>query len=568
MPNFRSLVIRLMALVCLTLATPCFAQNEDPAPAPTTQQATPASAQQAEVPKTDFLNDTLETFNGWVYTALFFSITGDAFDIPLVDADGNPVLDDKGKPQVNAVPFPFILFVLVAGGVFFTFFYSFIGIRGIRHAVEIVRGKYDSEGDEGDVSHFRALTSALSATVGLGNIAGVAIAIQIGGPGAMLWMIIAAFFGMSLKFNSCTLAQMYRRKNPDGSVSGGPMFYLDMGIRALADGRFTGIAKAFGVIYALMIIGGSFGGGNMFQANQSFGAINATFELSGWMAHAFGIGLAVMVALVIIGGIQRIGAATSRIVPLMVGIYVIASLFIIFTNISAIPETIATICKMAFTDNAMYGGMVGVLVKGFQRASFSNEAGIGSAAVAHAAAKTDEPVREGLVAMLEPVVDTMLVCTMTAMVVVITGVWNDPALLEAGGDLKGVQLTAAAFATEIWWFPYILTICVLLFAYSTMISWAYYGERGWIYLVDHLGEGMGQRTLVVYRLLFVFFVYIGSIAKLQHVLDFSDLMILCMALPNVVGGALLAPTVRAALNNYWKRFLAGAFDEAPAAKAK
>ncbi len=522
----------------------------------------------------DSLNDALAEFNSWIGGALFFSVTGDIFNQPLVDDGGQPVLDEHGNQKERAVGFPFIVFILAAGGVFFTFFYRFIAMRGLQHAVDIVRGKYDRPEDEGDVSHFRALTSALSATVGLGNIAGVAIAIQVGGPGAILWMICAAFFGMSLKFNSCTLSQMFRKKNLDGTVSGGPMYYLDLGLQKVG-GPGSPVAmfgKALAFIYALMVMGGSFGGGNMFQANQSYRALEASFDISSepWFdiagtafgaADVVGVVLATLVALVIIGGIQRIGAATSRIVPAMVAIYVVASLFIIVVNIAEVPASLALIFRMAFTDNAAFGGIVGVLVMGVQRASFSNEAGIGSAAIAHAAAKTDQPVREGLVAMLEPVIDTMMVCLMTALVVVITGAWNDEALKAVDGDLKGVQLTAAAFGKEISWFPAVLTVSVLLFAYSTMISWAYYGERGWIYILDHFGEGAGHRTLIIYRSVFVFFVYMGAVAKLGEVLAFSDYMILCMALPNIVGGAVLSPTVRNSLTAYWRRFRAGDFTQ-------
>jgi AGCS family alanine or glycine:cation symporter len=522
----------------------------------TTSAAEPAAAKHESV-----LNHALGEFNGWVATVLFFSVTGNTFDIPEIDRDGEPVLDEHGKQKERGVGFPFIVFVLVAGGVFFSFFYRFINVRAIRHAIDIVRGKFDREEDAGDVSHFRALTSALSATVGLGNIAGVAIAIQMGGPGAVLWMMIAAFFGMSLKFNSCTLAQMFRRTNLDGSVSGGPMYYLDLGLRQVGgDGSPLAMAgKALAFVYALMIMGGSFGGGNMFQANQSFSAVASSFDVSPDGASTFGIVLAVLVGLVIIGGIQRIGAATARIVPAMVSIYVVASLYVIFANVSRVPETLGLIFSMAFSESAAFGGVVGVLVMGFQRASFSNEAGIGSAAVAHAAAKTDQPVREGMVAMLEPVIDTMLVCLMTALVVIMSGAWNDPALIDLGGDLKGVQLTAAAFSTEISWFPYVLTGCVLLFAYSTMISWAYYGERGWIYIVDHLGPGAGQRSLIGYRLIFVVFVYVGAVTKPGHVLNFSDYMILCMAFPNILGGVILAPTVKRALTKYWQSFQKGEF---------
>lgn len=490
------------------------------------------------------LNRALERFNGWVATALFFNVTGDIFTVPKVDERGNPVVGEDGRQEREVVGFPFIVFVLVAGGVYFTFFYRFISVRLFRHATDVVRGKFDSSAAEGDVSHFRALTSALSATVGLGNIAGVAIAIQLGGPGAVLWMMIAAFFGMSLKFNSCTLAQMFRRKNPDGTVSGGPMFYLDMGLRKVggAGSVLAKCGKGLGVVYACMIIGGSFGGGNMFQSNQAVSAARSSLGLGFEASHLMGVVLSVFVALVILGGIQRIGAATSRIVPLMVGLYVGASLFILATNASRLPHALGLVFEMAFSENALYGGTIGVMVKGFQRASFSNEAGIGSSAVAHAAAKTDYPVREGLVAMLEPVIDTMIVCLMTAMVVVVTGVWDDPTL-EAAGELTGVGLTSAAFGQELPWFRHVLAVCVVLFAYSTMISWAYYGERGWIYLVDHITPGLGQRSLSVYRVLFVFFVYVGAVTQLTHVLNFSDLMILCMAFPNIIGSVLLAPMV-------------------------
>lgn len=578
-----SVMVPLVAalLLCL-LAGPATAAQAADAPA---QEAAQLEGAAPSLPTPDtrqqnLLNRSLERFNGWLEALLFFSVTGDYFDVVEHDAAGQPLLDVQGRPKKRAVGVPFIVFVLVAGGVFFTFFYRFVSLRGLRHSIHIVRGKYDRENDAGDISHFRALTSALSATVGLGNIAGVAIAIQMGGPGAILWMLIAAFFGMSLKFNSCTLAQMFRRTNLDGSVSGGPMYYLDLGLAKIQKG--AGIVPIFGkalaFIYALMIMGGSFGGGNMFQANQSFQAIQSSFGLSdaAWFtlaglrfgaADVFGVVLASLVAVVIIGGIQRVGAATSRIVPAMVAIYVAASLFILATNVSQIPASMMLIFRMAFTENAAFGGVVGVLVMGFTRASFSNEAGIGSAAVAHAAAKTDEPVREGLVAMLEPVIDTMIVCLMTALVVVVTGTWNDPAMASVDGDLKGVLLTASAFGKEISWFPFVLTVSVLLFAYSTMISWAYYGERGWIYLFDHVSAGAGQRTLILYRIIFVGFVYVGTVTKLGNVLAFSDYMILCMALPNIVGGAILAPSVKRALEKYWTSFQRGEFEAAPTATA-
>lgn len=525
----------------------------------------PAHASQApaEPKQTDgfqeSLNSALKVFNGVVVDLLFFSVTGSAFDTPEVDAAGAPVLDEQtGEPKIKKVGFPFIVAVLVAGGIFYSFFYRWISLRAFRHAIDVVRGKFDDPEDEGEISHFRALTSALSATVGLGNIAGVAIAISIGGPGAVLWMMVAAVFGMCLKFHSCTLSQMFRRTNADGSVSGGPMYYLDVGLASVG-GTGSAIAwfgKILAVMYALMIMGGSFGGGNMFQSNQAFVALQTSFDIEDSAAHAFGIVLAVLVGLVILGGIRRIGAATSKIVPTMVVLYIVASLFILFANIGALPSAIATIFTSAFSDNAVQGGVLGVMVTGFQRASFSNEAGIGSAAVAHAAAKTKWPVREGMVAMLGPIIDTVIVCVMTASVVIVTGVWQDPELV---GKVSGVELTAAAFGQGISWFPTVLSLSVLLFAYSTMVSWAYYGERGWIYLIDQFKEGAGQKSLVVYRLLFVFFVYVGAVAKLEQVLTFSDLMILCMAFPNVVGGILLAPKVKQALAEYWATYRRGDF---------
>lgn len=569
--RMRAIWIGLLTVLLATVALPGSAiADENSAPAASTAQD-PQATQATEPQKseaTNQLNEALSVFNGWVASALFFSVTGSLFDQPEVDAAGQTVMGEDGQPVIRKVGFPFIVFILVAGGIFFTFFYRFISFRAFRHAVDVVRGRYDNPEDKGEISHFRALTSALSATVGLGNIAGVAIAIQQGGPGAVFWMIAVALFGMCLKFNSCTLAQMFRKTNADGSISGGPMYYLDIGLRQIggAGSPLAMLGKVLAVMFAVLAMGGSFGGGNMFQANQSFTVIQSTFELGdqalfsvgSWdvkTADFFGLAMAAVVGLVILGGIRRIGAATSKIVPVMVGIYCTASLFIIVMNITRVPECLGLIVKMAFTENAVYGGALGVMVKGFQRAAFSNEAGIGSAAMAHAAAKTDEPVREGMVAMLGPVIDTVIVCLMTALVVVITGAWNDPAL--AAANLSGVDLTSAAFKSQIDWFPYVLTISVVLFAYSTMISWAYYGERGWIYLVDHIKEGKGAQTLIIYRTVFLLFVYIGTVTSQEQVLTFSDLMILCMAFPNIVGGAILAPRVLKATRDYWGRLQRG-----------
>ncbi len=516
----RSLPLQLLTLLCFTFAlvfpAPLFADDGAAEKEPT----------------------TLERVNSALASVIFYDISAGRFSVPKVTREGEPVLNEAGEQEILPVDFPIVVAVLAFGAIFFTFFYGWINIRGFTHAVQIVRGRFDKEHDDGEISHFKALTSALSATVGLGNIAGVALVIQVGGPGAVFWMLFLGVFGMCSKFHSCTLAQMYRQTNPDGSISGGPMYYLDIGLKRM--GPVMGaVGKVLAVIFAVMVMGGSLGGGNMFQANQTVEAMTSTFALPEYAPKVIGVVMAILVAIVILGGIKRIGNATSRIVPFMCALYVIASVIVLVVNIHRIPEALYLIVKYAFTDNAFFGGIVGVLYWGFRRAAFSNEAGLGSAAIAHAAAKTKEPVREGFVAMLEPFIDTLVICLMTALVIIVTGTWEDPALVDATGN-TGVTLTTEAFRTVLPWFPYVLTICIALFAYSTMISWCYYGERGWIYLLDHFGKGVGSKTLPIFRVVFVCFVYIGATHKLGSVLDFSDLMILSMAFPNIVGGIILA----------------------------
>jgi len=805
------------------------AKKDDKARAGTTAKGSTKKApkkkskKKAGPPKQDGMERALEdafgAVNGFLISILFRDITFGAFQwevldektgkpktAPVLDDDGNPVMGADGKPKTKPVmtgpTLPFVVGVLVLGSVFFTFYYGFINVRGFKHSINVIRGKYDDPNDEGEISHFRALTSALSATVGLGNIAGVAIAVTTGGPGAVFWMMALAVFGMTAKFSECTLAQMYRKKNPDGSISGGPMYYLDIGLNE--KGALLGkIGKGLAVMFALMCIGGALGGGNMFQANQSYEAFSSAFgiqavdsatgDFNPWPARGFGIIMAVMVGLVILGGIKRIGATTSRIVPFMCGLYVIASLLIILTNLGKVPQVIAMIFNEAFTAQAAYGGFIGVLVMGFKRAAFSNEAGLGSAAIAHSAAKTNEPVREGIVAMIGPFIDTVVICLMTALVVLITGSYTDPALVIGGeaesirvaqvskvsteygtatdhavveldlgadhgvkvdmkflmhrgtkpvdgtlvitevqelksfgkfalktkageakaedGDAKadaedqarvqalkdtldqkladlmaeakegkitqkqfdeksklfaaqlykslnppsyanmpkagdgalaspsliekrpatlwrakladvknqegvtqgtikmgsqdgvvrkmrfytyrdgeylgtlavakvtalestvtdplgemeltegdlmlgaiekeaGAAVTVFAFGKLASWFPYVLSVCIILFAFSTMISWCYYGERAWGYL-------FGFHSLTVFRLVFVFFVFIGSVLKLGNVLLFSDLMILCMAFPNIVGSMFLISKVKTMLRDYWGRYTSG-----------
>ena len=440
--------------------------------------------------------------------------------------------------------FPLIVLILLVGSITFTFYFRFINVRGFTHAIDIIKGKYDNPKDDGQISHFQALTSALSATIGLGNIAGVAVAVSLGGPGAVFWMILIAFFSMSAKFVSCTLGQLYRQVNPDGSIDGGPMYYLEKGLGELGMGT---LGKGLGILYAIFIIGGAFGGGNMFQANQSYALVGS---LTGISSLTYGIILAILVGVVIIGGIERIGQTTEKIVPTMVVLYVGASLFVILTNLDKLGGVLASIMSEAFSPNAIYGGLIGVLVTGIKRAVFSNEGGVGSASIAHSAAKTDEPVREGIVAMVGPFIDTIIVCFMTASVILITKDTNP--LYQVGGGINGVELTSAAFGSVISWFPIILSIVVFLFSYSTMISWYYYGNKGWKYL-------FGDATIPVYQTLYLGCTVLGAIASLGNVMDFSDLMILSCAVPNIIGALFLLPKLRVHLNDYWTRYQAGKF---------
>lgn len=443
---------------------------------------------------------------------------------------------------------PLIVVWLILGAIFFTIRMKFINIRGAVHAIQLVRGKYDDPSeDSGEISHFQALVTALSATVGLGNIAGVAIAISMGGPGATFWMIVAGLIGMSSKFVECTLGVKYREQNEDGEVFGGPMYYLSKGLKKKGLG---GLGKVLAVTFAILCVGGSFGGGNMFQANQAF---NQLTEIPGWEGFSsygfwFGIAMAVLVGIVIIGGIKSIAKVTDKIVPTMVGIYIFSALLIIGLNIENLGHAFGTIIYGAFEPDAIYGGFIGVLIMGFQRAAFSNEAGVGSAAIAHSAAKTKEPVSEGIVALLEPFIDTVVVCTMTALVIIFTGYAEDPEGLE------GAALTSAAFSTSLGgWSMYVLSFAVVLFAFSTMISWSYYGLKAWTYMF-----GKTKTVNLLYKLLFLIFVVVGSSVGLGAVIDFSDLMILGMAFPNILGLLIMSGEVRKDLISYFSRIKSGA----------
>lgn len=565
---------------------------------------------------------------------------------------------------------PLIVLVLFGGALFFTFRYKFINLRGFKHAIDVTRGKYDNPDDPGEVSHFQALSSALSATVGLGNIAGVAIAVSLGGPGAVFWMMVVALFGMTSKFTEVSLGQMYRRIDKKGDVRGGPMVYLREGLAEMG-GFFKPLGVALSIIFAILCIGASFGGGNMFQANQSFQAMT---EIVPWLGGAksqgqvtlqvdeprewdlppqvvrfnvpapseaedatarhyspvgerfkitvddwerrdgafvtsvpivaerarthynvrrntvsqmqigiiegreikdwaepegvaisnpapigggenerglvYGLVLAALVGLVIIGGIKSIAKVAEKIVPTMCGIYVLAALAVVFMNFEQVPEAVGIILSEAFNTESMWaGGLVGVFVQGVRRAAFSSEAGIGSAAIAHSAAKTNEPIREGVVGLLEPFIDTIVVCFMTGIVIVITGVYAQQDTI----GLAGISLTSKAFGSEISFFPYILSAAVVLFAFSTMISWSYYGERCWTTL-------FGASQSMPYRIIFLLFIVLGSISSLGNVLDFSDLMLLSMAFPNILGAVILSGKVGDRLEKYWASYKNGEFE--------
>ena len=458
---------------------------------------------------------------------------------------------DNGQEQDTQLPFTVAWLIL--GAIYFTVRMGFVQLRLFWHAIRITKGDYDDPEDEGEVSHFQALTTALSATVGLGNIAGVAIAISIGGPGATVWMIFAGLLGMASKFTECSLGQMYRQTRSDGSVMGGAMYYLSNGLKDMGLG---GLGKILAVMFALLCIGGSFGGGNSFQVNQSLNALQETIPFFGENRWVYGAIMTVCVALVILGGLKRIAQTAEKIVPAMCGIYVAASLVVIIMNIADIPAAIGIIIEGAMSPAAGLGGFIGVLVTGFKRAAFSNEAGIGSAAIAHSAAKTPYPVREGVVALLEPFIDTVVVCTMTALVIVVTGAYDsgNPEFAQYIADKNGAGLTSVAFSQAIPWFPYVLSIAVVLFAFSTMISWSYYGERCWSWL-------FGDKSGMAYRVIFLVFTFAGSIITAKNVLDFGDLMILGMALPNVLGVLLLSGKVKKALTEYEGKLNAGEFKE-------
>ncbi|WP_106745795.1 alanine/glycine:cation symporter family protein [Yoonia maritima] len=496
----------------------------------------PVAVAAQEASLDDKINDAFAASTGWFVTFIFAPLPFD----------------------VAGASFPWIVMWLVIGAMVFTIYFGAIQFRAFGHAISLVKGDYSDPDDAGEVSHFQALTTALSGTVGLGNIAGVAVAVGIGGPGATFWMIFAGLLGMASKFTECTLGVKFRNEYDDGSVSGGPMYYMTKGFaeRGLPGG------KILAVFFSIFCILGALGGGNMFQANQAHAQISGiTGDYPGWIT---GVIFAVVVFAVIVGGIKSIANVTEKVVPFMGIMYVVCALIILLVNYDQIGWAFGQIWAGAFTGLGVAGGFVGALIQGFKRAAFSNEAGVGSAAIAHSAVRTKEPVTEGVVSLLEPFIDTVVICTMTALVITISGVLvMDPAsgnfvLNEAGTAIQtvdgssGVQLTSAAFATGFSWFPYVLAVAVVLFAFSTMISWSYYGLKAWTYLV---GEGQAQE--LAFKIIFCIFIVIGAAAKLGAVINFSDAMIFAMAVVNITALYFLMPIVKAEMNSYFGRLKSG-----------
>ena len=462
-----------------------------------------------------------------------------------IDAAIQPIADAVSAFIFASVPLlgadvPLIVVWLVAGGLFFTVYLRFVNVRGFAHALRIVSGRYADPNDPGEISQFQALTTAVSGTVGIGNIAGVAVAISVGGPGATFWMIVAGLLGMSTKFAECTLGVRYRRDNPDGSVSGGPMYYLE---RGLADRGRPRLGRALGAFYAASIVVGCVGIGNMFQSNQATAIFLDVADVAFLSANAWlvGVVLAALVGLVIVGGIKSIANTTAKLVPGMAGLYIVAALAVLGLNAAHVPAACAAIWNGAFAPDGIAGGLLGVAIVGFRRAVFSNEAGLGSAAIAHSTARTPEPVSEGFVALLEPFIDTVVICTMTALVIVTTV--YDPALARDG--VSGIELTTRAFASTVAWAPTPLAVIALLFAYSTMLAWAYYGLKAFTYLA-----GEGRVRDLGFKLFFCLCVVLGSSIDLRALLQLSDALVFVMAIPNLLGLYFLAPVVKRELDRY------------------
>jgi alanine or glycine:cation symporter, AGCS family len=432
-------------------------------------------------------------------------------------------------------PMPIIVLWLITGAIYFTIQMRFVNVRCFKLAIDLVRGKYDKPEDRGEVTHFQALATALSATVGLGNIAGVAVAISTSGPGATFWMIVAGLLGMTSKFTECTLGLKYRKINNKGEVSGGPMYYIPVAFQRI---KLPKTGKFFAAIFSILCVGGALAGGNMLQSNQTFAQLEIQFPVLQGYNLWVGFVLAILTGSVIIGGLHSIARVAEKIVPFMAILYVSCSLFIIFSNFDKMLEVAQLIFSEAFTGTAVKGGFLGVMIIGFKRASFSNEAGIGSASIAHSAAKTNDPVSEGIVSLLEPFIDTVVICTMTALVIVFTGQYN-------AGNIEGTALTSRAFGTIISWFPLLLTLAVFLFAFATMISWSYYGLKAWTWLF-----GESTFSTLSYKILYLTCTVLGCALSLKAVTDLGDMMILAMAFPNIIALLIMSGEVKIDLKKY------------------
>ncbi len=453
-----------------------------------------------------------------------------------------PLLHPNGDVKTNTIPF--IVIWLILGSIFFTLRLKFINIRGFRHSLDLARGKYDDPNAPGTITHFQAMATAVSATVGLGNIAGVAVAISLGGAGATFWMFLAGFFGMSLKFAECTLGVKYRFINDEGRIFGGPMNYLRYGLEKR---NLKKLGKILAVLFAFLGVGASFGGGNMLQSNQAFKIVSEQIPVLQGQGFLFGVGFALLVGAVIIGGIKSIAKVTAKVVPVMAILYVVGCLVVIIYHIEYIGGAFVAIFNGAFSAEALKGGFIGVLIIGLQRAAFSSEAGVGSAAIAHSASKTNHPIADGFTSLVEPFIDTMLVCTMTALVLIFTGKH------ESSVGLGGVELTADAFGSVVSWFPSVLAVAVFLFAFSTMVSWSYYGMRSWSYLF-----GKSKKMELVYKIMYLGFVVLGASVSLGAVLSFADMMILAMSFPNIIGLYIMAPEINTDMKIYWQKLKTGA----------
>ncbi len=476
------------------------------------------------------MNDYFTAINHFLETILFFDVLF-----------GN----------IEGAKIPFLVAWLITGGIYLTFVTRFINLRAFKHAFDIVRGKYRTTDDKGQISPFGALSTALSATVGLGNIAGVALAVSIGGPGATFWMIVAGFLGMSLKFSEVTLSLQYREFLKDGSVMGGAMEYLSKG---LASKGYATLGKYLSILFAFLMIGGAIGGGNIFQVSQAYSVLSHEIPYFDANPLVFGFLLAGLAGLVIIGGVTRIACTTEKLVPFMVIIYIAASLWILGNFYEKIDDAFLLIFSEAFNSNALYGGTIGAIVQGFQRAVFSSEAGLGSSPVAHAPVRTKYPVRQGFVALYEPFIDTVVICTMTALVIIITGVYQvDGPYSALIAAKEGAALTSVAYGTIISWFPIVLSVSIALFAFSTMIAWAYYGERAWVYL-------FGDKYSIIYKFIYLALAIIATTVNTGILVDFSFMLMLTMALPNIFGLFILSGDIQLQLKEYLVKLKSGELD--------